>query len=195
LLKDAGTVDEAEKALKSIKAKQKEKFFFGVIKDAKPKAVQKTEKMAKLAQTQEMDKSTMMVEDLYLLYDDCRFISHHTRTVRAESERKEVFRMLKAMRDFIRSSGAYDENKLLKTPYGDHTLLVYGSGSLIVGLSTTGDAPPWTVTVISRVLGMIDEKYHDTLEGWEGDIKSLAGLGQYMKVLLLTFAKLESRMS
>lgn len=194
LLKDVAKVDDAEKEIKTLKAKIRERFFLGLIKkEAKPAPEPKKEVMVKLAGAAPAEKSTMFVEDIFLLYRDTRFISHHTRTVRAENDRPAVFRMLKAIRDFIRKSGKYQGGMLFKEPSGSGFMLVYGSGNLIVGMSVTGTEPSWTEAVIARVFSLAEEKFRGTIEDWDGDVKSLDGINQFMKVLLLTFAKLEPK--
>lgn len=193
LLKDDSKLDQAEKEIKALKAKMQERFFLGQVKkEAKPVAPKK-QTMVKLSSGAEIAKSTMSVEDMFLLYKDTRFISHHTRMTRDESQKQEVFKALKAIRDYIRHSGQYKPDALNKTPFGDKQVLIYGHDNLIVGLSITGTEPTWTGPVISRVFTMINEKHKEAIEKWDGQAKSLESLGQYIKVLMMTFAKLEGK--
>lgn len=194
MLHDMTKVEEAERELKALKMKIKERFFLAQIKKEMKVAEPKREVMGKLAGLSNIEQSRMFVEDIFMLYHDCRFISHHTRTVRAEKERADVFKMLKAIRDFVRH-GDYETDRLLKFEYGNGKILSYGTGNVILALYILGSEPSWTEAVVSKALTLMTDKYYELLDNWDGDTKSLGGLNRFVNVLMLTFERLEAKTS
>jgi len=134
----------------------------------------------------------MVVKDLFLLYKDGRFISHHTNRVVSKDQQKELFGDLKTGRNFLRSP-KYVPQKLNVIPVDNRYILVQSGRFTIVIAITEGSVDPWSEKIITKVLTLMEKEDQLQLKEWNGDVTSLKSSGKYMQALLFAFMKLSNK--
>ena len=137
-------------------------------------------------------KSPMIVKDIFLLYKDGRFISHHTNRVVSKEQQKELFADLKTGRNFLRSP-KYAPQKLNIIPVDGRYILVQSGRFTVVIAITEGSVDPWSEKIVTKVLTLMEKEDQMELKAWNGDVASLKSSGKYMQALLFAFMKLANK--
>ena len=137
-------------------------------------------------------KSPMIVKDIFLLYKDGRFISHHTNRVVSKEQQKELFADLKTGRNFLRSP-KYASQKLNIIPVDSRYILVQSGRFTVVIAITEGSVDPWSEKIVTKVLTLMEKEDQMELKAWNGDVASLKSSGKYMQALLFAFMKLANK--
>jgi hypothetical protein len=137
-------------------------------------------------------RSPMMVKDIFLLYKDGRFISHHTNRVVSKEQQKELFADLKTGRNFLRSP-KYAPQKLNIIPVDSRYILVQSGRFTVVIAITEGSVDPWSEKIVTKVLTLMEKEDQMELKAWNGDVASLKSSGKYMQALLFAFMKLANK--
>lgn len=137
-------------------------------------------------------RAPMMVKDLFLLYKDGRFISHHTNRVVSKEQQKELFGDLKTGRNFLRSP-KYIPQKLNAIPVDGRYILVQSGRFTVVIAIVEGSVDPWSEKIVTKVLTLMESEDQVQLKEWNGDVASLRSSGKYMQALLFAFMKLSNK--
>jgi len=137
-------------------------------------------------------KVPMIVKDIFLLYKDGRFISHHTNRVVSKDQQKVLFADLKTGRNFLRSP-KYIPKKLNVIPVEKRHILVQSGNFTVVIMITEGAVDPWTERIITKVLGLMEKEDAQELRVWNGEVASLKSSGKYMQALLFACMKLSKK--
>lgn len=137
-------------------------------------------------------KKPMIVKDIFLLYKDGRFISHHTNRVISKDQQKVLFADLKTGRNFLRSP-KYIPQKLNVIPVEKRHILVQSGKFTVVIMITEGTVDPWTERIITKVLTLMEKEDAQELRAWNGEVSSLKSSGKYMQALLFACMKLSKK--
>ena len=137
-------------------------------------------------------KVPMIVKDIFLLYKDGRFISHHTNRVVSKDQQKVLFADLKTGRNFLRSP-KYIPTKLNVIPVEKRHILVQSGKFTVVIMITEGAVDPWTERIITKVLTLMEKEDAMELRNWNGEVSSLKSSGKYMQALLFACMKLSKK--
>lgn len=137
-------------------------------------------------------RSPMKVKDIFLLYKDGRFISHHTNRVVSKEQQKELFGDLKTGRNFLRSP-KYMAQKLNIIPVENRHILVQSGRYTVVIVITEGSVDPWSEKIVTKVITLMEKEDAIQLKAWNGDVASLKSSGKYMQALLFAFMKLANK--
>ena len=137
-------------------------------------------------------KTPMIVKDIFLLYKDGRFISHHTNRVVSKDQQKVLFADLKTGRNFLRSP-KYIPQKLNVIPVAKRHILVQSGKFTVVIMITEGAVDPWTERIVTKVLNLMEKEDANELRAWNGEVASLKSSGKYMQALLFACMKLSKK--
>ena len=137
-------------------------------------------------------KTPMIVKDIFLLYKDGRFISHHTNRVVSKDQQKILFADLKTGRNFLRSP-KYIPQKLNVIPVEKRHILVQSGKYTVVIMITEGAVDPWTERIVTKVLTLMEKEDANDLRAWNGEVASLKSSGKYMQALLFACMKLSKK--
>lgn len=137
-------------------------------------------------------RTPMKVKDIFLLYKDGRFISHHTNRVVSKEQQKELFGDLKTGRNFLRSP-KYVAQKLNVIPVENRHILVQSGRFTVVIVITEGSVDPWSEKIVTKVITLMEKEDAIQLKAWNGDVASLKSSGKYMQALLFAFMKLANK--
>jgi hypothetical protein len=185
---DPSYVDRAGSELTDIKREYKEAFFLeGVQAEAKPREPILTKKVEGLKEQKPLNP--MLVSDIFLLYKDGKFVSHHTTRVATRDEQTEIFADLRTSRNYIRSP-KYVLARLNVVALNGKKILVQGGKHIIIVLVMTGDVNPWTERIVGKVIALLEKEDAAALANFAGDVTSLRSAGKYMTALLYACMKL-----
>jgi predicted RNA-binding protein (virulence factor B family) len=134
----------------------------------------------------------MTVKDIFLLYKDGRFISHHTNRVVSKEQQKELFADLKVGRDLLRSP-KYLPQKLNIIPGQSRNILVQSGRFTVVIIVAEGSVDPWSEKITTKVITLMEKEDQVHLKDWNGDVSALKSSGKYMQALLFAFMKLANK--
>lgn len=137
-------------------------------------------------------RTPMIVKDIFLLYKDGRFISHHTNRVVTKEQQKELFTDLKTGRNFLRSP-KYLPQRLNVIPVENRHILVQSGRFTVVIVITEGSVDPWSEKIVTKVITLMEKEDQIQLKEWNGDVSSLKSSGKYMQALLFAFMKLSNK--
>jgi len=137
-------------------------------------------------------RTPMNVKDIFLLYRDGRFISHHTNRVVSKEQQKELFADLKTGRNFLRSP-KYVPQKLNVIPVENRHILVQSGRFTVVIIIIEGSVDPWSEKIVTKVITLMEKEDQMQLKAWNGDVASLKSSGKYMQALLFAFMKLANK--
>lgn len=188
MLEDFDKLDEAEKALDTLKKDYKEAYF----KDGVASFVKTEEPAMTKKKPAAKGKLPMTVRDIFLLYRDGRFISHHTGRVVPKEEQEQLFIDLKTGRNYLKSPN-YKPQKLNIISVNNRKILVQGGQFTVVIMVTEGDVNPWTERIIGKVQTLLEKEDRPALQKWNGDVGSLKSAGKYMTALLYACMKLSKK--
>ncbi|MEW5936431.1 MAG: hypothetical protein AB1665_01250 [Candidatus Thermoplasmatota archaeon] len=190
-ISDLSKLDEAETEFAEIQRLYKESFFLGEITEELERAPVVTKRLEE-AKKVERPAVPMVVSDLFLMYKDGKFISHHTARVADRTEQGEIFANLKTARNYIRSP-KYMPKRLNVINLDSKKLVLMSGDYLIAVLSATGDVNPWTDRIVGKVLSLMEKEDSASLRAWTGDPSSLKSVGKYMTALLYACMKLAKK--
>ena len=137
-------------------------------------------------------KMPMEVKDIFLLYKDGKFISHHTARVVPKEEQEQLFADLKTGRNYLKSPN-YKPQKLNVISVNNRKILVQGGQFTVIIMVVAGDVNPWTEKIIGKVQGLLEKEDMKALQSWNGDVASLKSAGKYMTALLYACMKLSKK--
>jgi len=181
-------VDSSADELADIRRDYKEAYFLeGVQEETKPREPIVTKKV----ETAKPEKplSPMVVSDIFLLYKDGKFISHHTTRVASRDEQTEIFADLRTSRNYLRSP-KYVAGRLNVVTLNGKKILVQSGKNVVVVLVMSGDLNPWTERIVGKVVNLLEKEDGPALANWNGDVAALRSAGKYMTALLYACMKL-----
>jgi hypothetical protein len=188
LAENPDLADSSAEELADIKREYKEAYFLeGVQAETKPREPIVTKKV----ETAKPEKplSPMVVSDIFLLYKDGKFISHHTTRVASRDEQTEIFADLRTSRNYVRSP-KYVAGRLNVITLNGKKILVQSGKNVIVVLVMSGDLNPWTERIVGKVVNLLEKEDGPALANWTGDVAALRSAGKYMTALLYACMKL-----
>lgn len=183
-----------ERDIEQLKVEYKESYFVeGIVSDVKPTKKDEPAPKAEPKKTVPKGKvGPMMVKDIFLLYKDGRFISHHTSRPVSKEEQAKLFADLKVGRNYLRSP-KYVPHKLNAIKADKRHIIVQSGNFTVVIMIAEGDVNPWTERIVTKVLTLMEKEDVANLRNWDGDVSSLKSSGKYMQALLFACMKLAKK--
>ncbi|MFO7618843.1 MAG: hypothetical protein R6W91_04220 [Thermoplasmata archaeon] len=132
------------------------------------------------------EPGAFLVEDAFLIHNNGLLISKHTRRIREEVDGDLFSAMLTAISQFAKESFNLEEKVALnRLEFGDSQVLIERGAAFFVSVTLRGEESAYMPFFVSEIVREIEEKYGEILESWNGDVKSLEGIDEIVKKLLL----------
>jgi hypothetical protein len=124
-----------------------------------------------------------IIEEVFLIYKNGCLIAHNTRRLKPDIDDDVLSAMLTAVQDFIKDSFKDENYALKKLEFGEKKLLIERGKNVYIAVVYAGKKTDIMVSKMKGLIGEIEEKYHDTLEDWDGDLDRLRGAREALKEL------------
>ena len=115
-----------------------------------------------------------VIEDVFMLYKDGRLILHETRRLRPEVDEDVIGSMLTAVQEFVGDAFDVEESGTFGVEYGSLQILYNGGKYIIITAILSGNPPEGMREKIDETVKLIEEKYEDVLENWDGVVGTLS---------------------
>ena len=126
------------------------------------------------------------LENLFLIHNDGRLISHVTKEENTSMDKDVVSAMFTAVQEFVRDSFQAGELGLKKLEIGDKNVMIEKGNSVYLALIYSGWPRKTIFETLAMLLRDVEERYHGRIEAWNGTKKALPGIDS---MLLLYMAK------
>ncbi|MBI5001035.1 MAG: hypothetical protein HZB92_05855 [Euryarchaeota archaeon] len=188
LTSDVSRMEEYETELADIRRIFKEQFFTESVaveieKEPAPKLQEAATKKP------ERPAEPMIVNDIFLIHKDGKFISHHTTRTTGREEQTEIFSDLRTVRNYLKSP-KYMPRRLNVINLNQKKIVVLSGNYLVVMLTVTGDVNPWTDRIVGKVINLMEREDEPALRTFAGDPSSVKSAGKYMTALLYACVRL-----
>lgn len=137
-------------------------------------------------------RAPMDVRDIFLLYKNGKFISHHRETPMPKEQQQALMADLKTGRNFLLSP-KYTAKKLNIIPVENRYILVQSGAYTVIICIVSGSVDPFAENVISKVITLMENEDQAQLKDWNGDVTNLKSCNKYMLALLQAFKKLREK--
>ena len=128
-----------------------------------------------------MIKEPVMIEEIFLIYNDGRLIKHLTRRLKPDMDNEILSSMLVAVQNFVKDSfrgelgGNLDEMK-----YGGMSILIGTGKHLLIAAVVSGEDILDMRQRITKTIDNIESEYKDVLKDWDGEIEKLHGIDKFL---------------
>jgi OOP family OmpA-OmpF porin len=116
------------------------------------------------------------LENLFLIHNDGRLISHVTKHENTNMDKDVVSAMFTAVQEFVRDSFQQGEVGLKKLEIGDKNVFIEKGNSVYLALIYSGWPPKETFSSLTMLLRDIEERYDERIERWNGTMKAVVGV-------------------
>ena len=116
------------------------------------------------------------LEDLFLIHNDGRLISHVTKDEDTGIDKDVVSAMFTAVQEFVKDSFQAGEVGLKKLEIGDKNVMIEKGKSVYLALIYSGWPPAPVFQSLSMMLSDVEERYSGKIERWNGMKKTLPGV-------------------
>ncbi|HUV61334.1 MAG TPA: hypothetical protein VMW71_04105 [Thermoplasmata archaeon] len=121
------------------------------------------------------------LDDLFLIHNDGRLISHVTRVESMTMDKDVVSAMFTAVQEFVRDSFQAGEVGLKKLEIGDKNVMIRKGKSVYLALIYSGWPPQSTFDTLDMLLSDAEERFHGKIERWNGKRNSLPGIDEMLQ--------------
>jgi len=136
------------------------------------------------------EQSIFQMNDVFLVYNDGRLILHETTRLRPDFDAQIMSGMLTVVQEFIKDSLGKDEKEgeLKRLQYEDlHILIEKGEYvHCCVSLSTSGEIPEEIRDWLKEAISLIEDEFHDVLDGWDGVTNDLRGTKDILRKVVIS---------
>ncbi|MDH3365998.1 MAG: cadherin-like domain-containing protein [Thermoplasmata archaeon] len=126
------------------------------------------------------------LDDLFLIHNDGRLISHVTREESTTMDKDVVSAMFTAVQEFVRDSFQAGEVGLKKLEIGDKNVMIKKGNYVYVALIYSGWPPQSTFDKLAMLLSDSEERYRGKIERWNGTKKALPGIDKMLQLYMAT---------
>ena len=121
------------------------------------------------------------VEDLFLIHNDGRLVSHVTKDEDSVMDKDVVSAMFTAVQEFVRDSFQAGEVGLKKLEIGDRNVVIEKGGSVYLAMIYSGWPPKVVFDTLAMLLRDIEERYRGKIEKWNGTKKTIKGVDEMLQ--------------
>ena len=121
------------------------------------------------------------VEDLFLIHNDGRLISHVTKDEDSVMDKDVVSAMFTAVQEFVRDSFQAGEVGLKKLEIGDRNVVIEKGDSVYLAMIYSGWPPKTVFDTLAMLLRDVEERYRGKLERWNGTKKVIKGVDEMLQ--------------
>ncbi|MFQ6127622.1 MAG: hypothetical protein ACE5QW_01795 [Thermoplasmata archaeon] len=128
---------------------------------------------------------TYVVEDVFLVHNDGRLISHETRKYREDIDEDIFSGMLTIVQDFVKDSfRKRSEGGLRRLDFGKNMIVIERGPHIYLACMVVGDEPVFLPLHMVEVINEIEKEYGDVLENWSGMLTELEGIEEIIRKLM-----------
>ncbi len=121
------------------------------------------------------------LEELFLIHNDGRLMSHVTREEGTGIDKDVVSAMFTAVQEFVRDSFQAGELGLKKLEIGDRNVMIEKGKYVYLALIYSGWPPQSVFQSLSMMLSDVEERYRGKIEHWNGTKKALPGVDEMLQ--------------
>jgi len=121
--------------------------------------------------------------DIFIIYNDGRLIAHQSFEKKSNIDEGSLGGMLTAIQNFINESFLDQEDEVLdEIKYGKLKILLVHGKDIYIAVICGGDVIPNKFQKdMKRLLTLIEVKYSDVLENWDGNMKDVRDIDELIK--------------
>jgi hypothetical protein len=124
------------------------------------------------------------LEDLFLIHNDGRLISHSTNKESTNIDKDVVSAMFTAVQEFVKDSFQAGEVGLKKLEIGDSNVMIEKGGSVYIALVYSGRPPKEVFERLTMLLRDTEERFRGRIERWNGTKKALIGVDEMVQTFM-----------
>lgn len=121
------------------------------------------------------------LEDLFLIHNDGRLISHVTKLESTSIDKDVVSAMFTAVQEFVRDSFQAGEVGLKKLEIGDRNVLIEKGSFVYLAMIYSGWPPKDVFDALRMLLSDVEERFKGRIERWNGTKKALKGVDEMLQ--------------
>lgn len=126
----------------------------------------------------------LAVDEAFVIFRDGRMISHSTRRLKPGMDDHVLGAMLVAIQDFVKDSFKdVTSFALRRLDFGDKSVLVERGEHIFLAVVLHGQASRKVAVRMQKVVGEIEDQFSHHLEGWDGDLDKMRGVGDVTRRL------------
>ncbi|MFQ6106716.1 MAG: hypothetical protein ACE5QF_03900 [Thermoplasmata archaeon] len=128
---------------------------------------------------------TYVVEDVFLVHNDGRLISHETRKYREEIDEDIFSGMLTIVQDFVKDSfRKRSEGGLKRLDFGKNMIVIERGPHIYLACVVSGEEPVFLPLHMVEVISEIEAEYGGILQNWSGMLTELEGIDEIIRKLM-----------
>ncbi len=129
-------------------------------------------------------ESRIAVDEAFVIYKDGRLITHSTRRLKPGMDDQVLGSMFVAIQDFVKESFKdITSFTLRRLDFGDKSIVIEKGEHLYLAAVLHGTPSRKMASKMQVVVGEIEGAFHEHLEGWDGDLDKMRGVGDIVKKL------------
>jgi hypothetical protein len=129
--------------------------------------------------------NNFVIHDIFVIYNDGRLIAHQTFEKKSNVDEGAMSGMLTAIQNFVAESFIdldEDLEKLEEIKYGRLKILLVHGKDIYLAIITSGEAVTSKFkNDMKKIESLIEFKYGDELENWNGSMKKIRGIGELIR--------------
>ncbi len=121
------------------------------------------------------------LQDLFLIHNDGRLISHVTKEESTDIDKDVVSAMFTAVQEFVRDSFQAGEIGLKKLEIGDRNVMIEKGSYVYLAMIYSGWPPKDLFDALRMLLSDVEERFKGRIERWNGTKKALKGVDEMIQ--------------
>jgi hypothetical protein len=130
-------------------------------------------------------KSIASIDDIFLMYQDGRLISHHTRKLRPDVDDQVLGGMLTAVQSFMKDSfHDGEDSNVNEISYGDKKILIEHGKYVFLATVIRGHGTSEMHETMKNAVLNIEREYEEVLKDWTGETSTMKDAKTWLKALI-----------
>jgi Bacterial Ig domain len=125
------------------------------------------------------------IEQLFLIHNDGRLIHHEGKESGNGMDQDVVSAMFTAVQEFIQDSFKEESGGLKQLEFGDKKILIEKGKWIYAAMIYSGLPPKSVFKNLAHFVQDIEEGYGESIEHWDGTLKSLPGVQEMSRKMIL----------
>jgi len=126
-----------------------------------------------------------VVEEIFVVFRDGTLLTHETRRLKPDRDAVILSGMLTAIQDFVKDSFKDETDwKLREIEFGENKIFIERGEYVYIAIVYSGGDPSQMTNNAKDSLKLIERRYWDILETWDGDTQKVRGIRDLLKPIL-----------
>lgn len=125
------------------------------------------------------------IEQLFLIHNDGRLIHHEGKVSGNNMDQDVVSAMFTAVQEFIRDSFKEESGGLKQLEFGDKKILIEKGKWIYAAMIYSGLPPKSVFKNLAHFVQDVEDGYGESIQHWDGTLKSLPGVQEMSKEMIL----------